>query len=424
MTLSLATIKQFNQNVLTLATGTSIAQAIPLLVAPILTRIYSPDEFGLMATFMAMASFLAVMSTGRYEYAIVLPETESDANAVLLLTFASMIGFFVLLEVVALTSGDVIAELLGHGPIEAWLVYVPVSVLMIGAFNTLNLWCNRQKSYKKMGIARVTQTGTSSLSQILFGLRESTAGGLIFGAMLGQLVSTVVLASAYVRQAWTMSRWWHWVSIRKVAHFYRGHPSQLLPADVIGAASLQMPIFILLSAHGPASVGLYVLANRIVLMPVSLVAEAIGQVYRQQASEQFREGNGFRSLFMHTLVRAVGIAIVPTIVLLIFAPDLIRFVFGADWAAAGPITQIVVVAAFFQFVTTCLDNGALIVGATRYLLFWHLVRFSGLLLFALYSRNDELSLHGTVWGIALINIVMLTTNALFQYRFSNYRERI
>lgn len=424
MPLPIQKIKEFNKNVLTLATGTSIAQIIPLLVAPILTRLYSPTEFGLLALFMAISSFLAIASTGGYEYAVTLPESEVDANAIIVLTLLSSLLVAAITLLVMIFSRGFIASILGNSSIEPWLLAVPFSVLLLATFSTLNFWHNRQKQYKTMGIGRITLTGTTSLSQILFGLNKFGNGSMIVGAILGQLCATTLLARNYLM--FSSAKWqdrWQYERVRKVAIDYIRHPTQLLPADLIGSAAMHLPIFIIASAHSPAAVGLYSLAYRLVSLPTTLVAEAIGQVYRQQASEEFRAGQGFNHLFVYTLFRTAAIASLPALFLFFYASDLIRIVFGDEWSAAGDITKIIVISSFFQFVITPIDNGALIVGATKYIFFWQLTRLILLITLAIYSAFADITLNMTIWGITSVSILMYLVDALVQYRMSFRQSR-
>ena len=84
---------EFSRNVLTLMTGTTIAQAIPIAISPILTRIYAPEDFGMFALYMSVASIISVIATGRYELAIMLPKKDEDAVNIVALSI--IISFFV-----------------------------------------------------------------------------------------------------------------------------------------------------------------------------------------------------------------------------------------------------------------------------------------------------------------------------------------
>ena len=141
-------LSEFNRNVLTLMTGTTIAQAIPIAISPILTRIYTPEDFGVLALFVAITSIFGSIANGRYELAIMLPK--KDENAINIFALGLIITFsmsFILLVLVVLFN-EQITELLKNDEISVWLYFVPIAVLFIGLYNMLAYYNNRKKYYK------------------------------------------------------------------------------------------------------------------------------------------------------------------------------------------------------------------------------------------------------------------------------------
>ena len=114
---------EFSRNVLTLMTGTTIAQAIPIAISPILTRIYTPEDFGVFALYMAIASIIAVIATGRYEMAIMLPKEEEDVKSIvkLILILLSIVTFITFLIVSFFNQA--IVSLFENQEISNWLYF-------------------------------------------------------------------------------------------------------------------------------------------------------------------------------------------------------------------------------------------------------------------------------------------------------------
>ncbi|GJQ23509.1 MAG: hypothetical protein HBSAPP01_12990 [Candidatus Brocadia sapporoensis] len=183
----------FAVNVLTLMTGTTIAQAIPIAISPILTRIYRPEDFGIFALYMSIASMLSVIATGRYELAIMLPEKDEDAvNIVALsLIIACFVSFLAL--VIVWVFNESITKLLDNKEISKWLYFIPLSVFLTGAYNAFNYWSNRKKQYKRLAISRISQSGATVTSQIGMGFSGLETAGLVGGSVFGQSVATGVL---------------------------------------------------------------------------------------------------------------------------------------------------------------------------------------------------------------------------------------
>ena len=140
-------LNEFNRNVVTVMTGTTIAQAIPIAIMPILTRLYTPEEFGIFALYVAIASIFGVIATARYELAIMLPKKDSEAanlfNLSIIITF--IISLFTLLFV--LIFHQPLINLIGNPEIGKWLYFIPLTVLFTGLYQTLNYWSSRKKNF-------------------------------------------------------------------------------------------------------------------------------------------------------------------------------------------------------------------------------------------------------------------------------------
>ena len=177
-----------SRNVIRLVTGTTISYAIPIAMSPILTRIYSPEEFGVFALFMALSSTLGTIINGRYELAIILPEDDKEAFniAFLGLVIASIFSLFLLIIVILLNQE--IATLLGSEDLKYWLYFIPVSVLLVGFYNVLIFSNNRLKKFNDIAKAGIYKAFVLVAIQISIGL---TKGGSIAGLVSGQILSIV-----------------------------------------------------------------------------------------------------------------------------------------------------------------------------------------------------------------------------------------
>lgn len=399
----------FARAAMTLMTGTAIAQAIPIAVSPILTRLFTPTDYGVFALYAALVAFLSAAATGRYELAVMLPESEEDADALVVLSALIAFAFGALLFVVTLFAGDWVASMLGHPEIAPWLLLLPLSVAAMGCYNALNYWLNRHKLYARMSRNRMLQSGLGSGLQLSMGAAAMGAVGLIVGQLIGVLITTFQIAATFWRQLRRKGGQDLVLRMKRLARRYSNHPKHVLPAQWIGAAALQLPVLAVSGLYGAATVGLYAFAYRLMTLPTTLIANAIGDVYRQRAAAAYREQGNFRKLFLATLGTSAALAIVPVSVVFVVAPDLFALVFGEPWRVAGEYARILSVATFFQFTFTPIDKGALIVGATRYIMVWHVVRLAsfGAVLAAAWSFHLDIKHTLILFVIANIAVYML-----------------
>jgi len=174
---------EFSRNVLTLMTGTTIAQAIPIAISPILTRIYTPEDFGLFALYISIALLFATAATGRYELAIMLPKKESDAVNIVFLSLLITLIITLLTLFIVFFFNQSITNILGNQDISSWLYFIPFTVFFMGLYQSLNYWNNRKKEYKRLAISRVVQSGVTGGANLGMGGLQFGASGLIVGAL-------------------------------------------------------------------------------------------------------------------------------------------------------------------------------------------------------------------------------------------------
>ena len=168
----------FGKNVVTLMTGTTIAQILPVALTPILTRIFSPEEFGAFAFFASIISFLLVFSSGRYEQAIVLPKTDKEAINILGLCFSLLGTFTILLYLILFLFHDFFINLINAPALDIWLWIVPPTLFFAGSYRILTFWSNRKKRFKGTSNSMIAQTTGRITTQFAggitkFGLWES-----------------------------------------------------------------------------------------------------------------------------------------------------------------------------------------------------------------------------------------------------------
>jgi len=153
-------------------TGTTIAQAIPIAISPILTRIYTPEDFGVFALYMSIVSVIATIATGRYELAIMLPKKDEDAvNIVALSIIISFFVSFIAFLIVYIFNSQ-ITNLLGSPEISNWIYFIPITVLLAGVYQSFNYWNNRKKKYRRLVTSIVMQSGTAT-ANLGMGVKEN-----------------------------------------------------------------------------------------------------------------------------------------------------------------------------------------------------------------------------------------------------------
>lgn len=350
------------RHVLTLMTGTSVAQAIALAVSPLLTRLYLPEQFGVLALYLSAVALLSIAATGRYELAVVLPESDDDAwhVCVLALLLALAVSGVCLLGVWGF--GERLAAWAGHAELGTWLYLLPLAVLLTSATNTLACWANRRQRYAQIAANRLSQSVATAGASVGFGAAALTQLGLVWASVLGQGLSAVLFAIGLRGGRPATGGGLKRENLRAQAARFINFPRINLPHALLDAAQSSALLAVLGLAFGGGVLGLYAFALRIVKTPLGMLGSSVAQVFQQRAAQVFNEGGDLRGLTQRTTLRLAKL-IVPFVVLMLFAPQLFAWLFGEGWREAGVYALILSPWMALNFITSPLSQLPLIVGA-------------------------------------------------------------
>lgn len=326
----------FARNVVTLMTGTTFSQALLVLAAPILTRLYSPEDFGVYSLYTAILGILAVVACWRYELAIVLPEKDEESSNLLALSI--LICFFmaiVTLMMVALFNFPV-ANLLGAPELSLWLWFMPLSVLTVGLFQVFNYWSTRRKQFKRLAVRQITQNTVTAVTQVGIGTVYSYGPmGLISGDIIGRMTATARLGMKIwkdegreILKAVTVD------NLKARLLEYKHFPLFSTWATLLNTIANMLPILMLGYFFNSAVVGFFELGHRLLALPLNLIGSSIGQVFFPKATEMYRNASVTDySLRMYSVLLYIGI--IPILFLMVVGPELFLLIFGSQWLIAG-----------------------------------------------------------------------------------------
>ncbi|WP_459943152.1 lipopolysaccharide biosynthesis protein [Deferrisoma palaeochoriense] len=324
------------RGILVLGGGTGLAQALGVLAAPLLARLYTPAEFGVYSVYLAVISVMMVVASFRYDLALLIPEEEGGAAAL----------FVIALACVGLNSGGMlvgatVALKAGWWP-DGWpsslAIWVPLGVAGVGCAQVLIHWSVRGKAYERISGGKIAQAGAQLVGQVVGG---SAPGGLIIGDIIGRYVGCTVLVKGQVRKLRLALRFVSMNDVKQAARDYARFPLVSTWGALLNAASLQLPVMIMAGAYGSGMVGQLGLASRVLSLPVSLLGQAIGQVFVGEASARLKGAPGGLLRLYNKLTRNVLIhCILPGVLFFLGCPVLFRTVFGESWYEAGVYARI------------------------------------------------------------------------------------
>jgi O-antigen/teichoic acid export membrane protein len=385
----------FASNVLMMMTGTAMAQAVPLLISPILTRLYRPEDFGVLALYMAITSVLSVIAAGRYELAVILPEKEDDAvNIMILALFLSLIIGSALCILVIVFNGE-LTSFFGNKEISFWLYFVPASVSVTGVYNTFYYWSTRKLQYRQLVLSKISQTTSMGAVNLLMGFKGFGASGLVTGGIAGQITSAGVMGFQIWKEDKGKSRFCNAEGMKNQLRRYKNFPLYSIPAGLMNVLSNQIPIYVLSIYFGGAVVGFFALTQRVLGAPISLISASILDVFKQRASNDYVTYGNCRDIFIKALVGLLVVSIIPFALFYYGAPKIFEIIFGKDWIIAGEYAQILTIMFFFRFIASPLSFVIYIAEKQKYDLIWQSLLFGATVvsMFAgVYLNNVKIAL--------------------------------
>ena len=354
MSVKLRPKSEFSRNVLTLMTGTTIAQVIPIAISPILTRIYTPDDFGVFALYMSIASIISVVATGRYEMAIMLPKEgeEQDVKSIvkLIIILLSMVTFITFL--IVLFFNQAITNLFENQELSNWLYFLPISVFLVGLYQVYNYLLIREKNFKRLSVNKIIVSTTNASTKLAYGFTVSSGFGLLFGSITGYIISIFFIIKSKV-----VSKYFCFKNnpIKEVAKEYQSFPKYDVSSVLINVVANQLPLLALGKFFGMGVVGFYSLMYKVLMMPIGLLSSTILDVFKQRATEDYNKHGNCKDIYLKTFKSLVLIGMVPFTVLGVFAPEIFVFVFGENWRVAGEFAQIMTPMFFLNFIVNPLS---------------------------------------------------------------------
>ncbi len=312
---------------LTLLAGGAVAQAVPLLLGPLLTRLYTPQEFGVYHLFAAVAANIAVVACARYEFALPLETDDERAGALRALCRWLLIG------VTALAAIGGVAWAVATG--ATWPLWLPVSVFLLGALSLATLDATRSQRFRALAAARIAQHGGGSTAQALAGTAHAGVTGLIVAPLVAAAATLAVLRWRW-RGGWRLP----WQRLRSVAAAHRQFPLLNTPHAFAGALQDTAAVALIAAWQGPAAAGFWGLTLRYLKAPATLVGGAVSQaLYPKLARDGSVPTAESRAAVLRVMATLGGIAAVLVLLLGAFAPWAFALAFGPDWREAGELAR-------------------------------------------------------------------------------------
>jgi O-antigen/teichoic acid export membrane protein len=354
------------KNISKLVAGTSIAQLISFLAAPVITRLYTPDDVGGFTFLISIAGGIGLIATLRYEMAIILPKENRDS---INLAFLSLI-IALLVSVISTILLFIADRFLFPGSImnpayRQWIWLFPFLIFLMGANNVFQQWFNHKGEYKTLAYSKVVTSGVNNLITLIMGFAGMGALGLWLGNFTGFLIVVVFFCIFFYFRHRQEFSCFNFREQKNLAVMYKYLPTANTPQVIVEMVQSYGIVYLLKIFFSSSVLGFYSLSLRLLQAPLWLVGISIGQVFYKEASEQHKKDGNLLKPVMKTLKTSAVIAFPILIILITIGPWLIGFVFGNAWTEAGKYARILAPWMFFDFIRSTVSQVPLIIGKAK-----------------------------------------------------------
>lgn len=403
---------KYSKSFFSLISGTAFAQILMFLASPILTRVYSPSDFGDYAIFSVMCSIISIIACLRYDLTIVLPKEDKEAINlfVLSLIISFCMGTFLFVFLILLDIFNI--SLINKFIKKDWYIMIPIVTILLGLFQASNYLFTRKKYFNDLAMSKVVQSTSNVLAQMGSGyLLNLGSKGLIFGQIFGQICVSIYFLLKIFRGVLISKDSIKFEVIRKLFSRYKSFPIYNTIPSLLDMLSISMPLFFMNYFYGNTIAGYYSLANRIVNIPLALFGSAISQILFQKLAELYsnNQEREFKVLVKTFLKRLMLMGLF-TVTMFQFSPYIFSFVFGDKWVEAGEYAQYLSVAAVSRLVVSPLSNVLIVKEKQKLLAIWQLLYLITTLLLLSYSvtfKNPVVTLNFYVVNEILLYFIYL-----------------
>lgn len=341
------------RSVAIVASGTAGAQAISMAFMPFITRLYGPEAFGLLGTFMAVAAIMTPLAALAYPIAIVLPEEEADAHGLVRLSLIVSGCIAALAFLIFALAEDWILSIFGAADISGFTLLIPFVMLFSAWQETAQQWLVRKKAFKGIARVSVAQSLLINITKSGMGLFYPFPGILIILQAAGIFINAFLFTAAARALPSTdkennekTTR----VNLLWLAKRYCDFPLYRAPQIFLNAASQSLPVLMLAALSGPAAAGFYTLARTALSLPSMLLGQSVQSVFYPYLNEAVINRKNTSSLIIKATGALTLIGFFPFIIIILLGPMLFEWVFGKGWEVAGEYGQWLSIWLFFALI--------------------------------------------------------------------------
>lgn len=401
---------EYVRSLLVLTSGTFIAQLIPILFYPVISRLFLPEQFGSLSVFTQIANILSIIAPGGYLYAIFICQKKKTAINVLVFTILLSLCILCISTIVLYISRYSLSKALSETSLVDQF-YIPVIMAFsIIIFQCYNEWCVRNKQFKQLSVNKSVNSGAISISEFSIGFTAPNliGNGLLAGDVIGRIISACSCLISIFRKEFYLLRFCSWESFVQIASRFSKFPKFIMPAKLLNTVARSIPVFFISAVFTKEQLGFFSMANMVLVIPVSVISIAVSDGFRQKANTAYTTQGTCRDILIKTIKPLIVISILGFSLLFALAPMLFEIVLGSSWVEAGVYSRYLVPIVAIEFISEVVKPIFIITGNQHFDLIWQILFLISMILLTCINFAN-------IYGFLIVFTAIKSMLFLFQF---------
>ncbi|MHA1285168.1 MAG: oligosaccharide flippase family protein [Promethearchaeota archaeon] len=406
----------FIKNTSIIASGLLINQIVNIIFTPILSRIFSPNDFGILSVFTSILTILTTVSTFRFEIAIPLPKEDYIAFQLLFISIIVVSINTAVISIVLILFNNFFINLLSIEENFNFFYLIPIGLFFSCLYIIFDYFTIRLGDFKAISKSRLFQNTIGILFQVVLGLIGLRPFGLLVGSIIKRTSGLFILFKIVSPKYFYSNFRFNLKNLINTLIRYKKFPLISSISAFLNILGLNLPILLITKYYGTDSAGFYALSSMVVNIPLNTIGKAISQVFLKESSILYRE-NKTRLVKVYKLIlnKLFFIGILPCLLLLVFGPKVFTLIFGKNWYVSGKIVQILSLMYLVQFISVPTSQLLTILERQEIQLIWDIIRLVIVFLSIYLPSLFNLKFIITVFFLGIGMVISYSILIFFQF---------
>lgn len=386
--------------------GTIVSQIIVIATVPILSRIFSPKDYGLLTLFNSILVITANIVTLSYPIRIILPKKYLESLQLVIISILLSLGIGIILLLLSFMLPNSFINLIDVGILGRWLPFAIIGGILLSITNTLNYWFNRNSLYKKIAILQVTQSIILAFFSLVVGFL-SIVDGLVFAQIFAFSTSIII----FILFSELKYKKENFIGLIKIAKKHKNAPKYLYPGNLLDILTSQLPFLLITLWFTQEMTGHYRMAYSCLNLPAALFGLAIAQIFYKRFTKVWPDAAKAKLLLKKTWLLLFAIGLPAFLIIALAGETIFSFVLGSSWKIAGSMASILSIMCLFSLLHSPTSTTVLAIGNENLYMFYNVATLFGrtLSLYIGYLQNDLL------FGLKLLIAFEIVMIIMYQY---------